>query len=290
MELYDDISEYIGFLAQKAVLYEVSASPKPGLVDRFNCGSHKDMNFFTFITSASAISYEFKSMAEVGIETNERDLGDLLPKIRPIGIKAEKKMFSATNGVNTHKGIIFSIGIICAAAGFLMRKRQCSKIEAEELCEVVKVMTKGISEKEFENIDKKEKLTNGEKLYKEYGFKGIRGEVESGFETVLQRGLPVIREYIDTKDKNDILVQTLLSLMTTSEDSNVVWRQDIETLKYVQDYSKRVLANGGIFTDSGEKEIVEMDRIFIEKNISPGGSADLLAVTVMLALIEGKNL
>lgn len=288
MELYDNISEYISYLAQKSVLYEVSASPKPGLVDRFNSGAHNDMDYFTFLRSSSAIIDEFRAMAVIGAQIKDYNLKDVLEMIRPIGIKAEKKMFRATYGVNTHKGIIFSIGIICAAAGFAMRKTGKHTVKAETLCDIVKEITSGICEKELTNIEDKSQLSNGEKLYKKYELKGIRGEAESGFETVLSKGIPIIRENIDKRNVNDVLVQALLNIMTVSEDTNIVWRHDIDTLNYVKEYSKIVLDNGGMFSDKGKKSIIDMDKTFIEKNISPGGSADLLAVTIMLSLLEGK--
>jgi triphosphoribosyl-dephospho-CoA synthase len=289
MEMYYEIAEYIGHLAQKSVLYEVSASPKPGLVDRYNSGAHKDMDYFTFLRSSAAISEEFKAMASIGTLIKENQLKDVLEMIRPIGIKAEEKMLQATSGVNTHKGIIFSIGIICAAAGFLMKKTGMYSVEAETLCDTVKEITNGLCEREFSNIDDKKQLSNGEKLYKRYGLKGIREEVESGFETVISKGLPVIRENINERNVNDVLVHALLNIMTVSQDSNIVWRHNMHALNYVMDYSKMVLDNGGMFSDEGKKNIIDMDKTFIEKNISPGGSADLLAVTIMLSLIEGEN-
>jgi triphosphoribosyl-dephospho-CoA synthase len=289
MEMYYEISEYIAHLAQKSVLYEVSASPKPGLVDRYNSGAHKDMDYFTFLRSSVAITEEFKAMATIGTLVKKNQLKDVLEMIRPIGIKAEKKMFQATSGVNTHKGIIFSIGIICAAAGFLMRKTGMYSVEAETLCDTVKEITRGLCEREFSNIGHKKQLSNGEKLYKRYGLKGIREEVESGFETVISKGLPVIRENINKRNVNDVLVQALLNIMTVSQDSNIVWRHNMDALNYVMDYSKMVLDNGGMFSDEGKNNIIDMDKTFIEKNISPGGSADLLAVTIMISLLEGKN-
>lgn len=289
MELYDNISQYISFLAQKSVLYEVSASPKPGLVDRNNSGAHNDMDYFTFLRSSSAIIDEFRSMAAVGTLIEDKQLKDVLEMIRPIGIKAEKKMFQATSGVNTHKGIIFSIGIICVAAGFAMKKTGDHTIKAEVICDIVKRITSGICERELRNIEDKEQLSNGEKLYKKYELKGIRGEVESGFDTALTKGLPILRQNFDKKNVNDVLVQALLNIMTVSEDTNIVWRYDIYTLNYVKEYSKIVLENGGMFSDKGKRNIIDMDKAFIEKNISPGGSADLLAVTIMLALLEGIN-
>lgn len=84
---------------------------------------------------------------------------------------------------------------------------------------------------------------------------------------------------------NDILVQTLLYLMTVNEDTNIVARNNLETLEWVRRYANQILISGGMLTKEGMKVVYEMDREFIRRNISPGGSADLLAVTVMFDLL-----
>ena len=95
---------HISSLAMKSMIYEVAVSPKPGLVDRFNSGAHKDMDFFTFIDSSMIFMDYFYKCTMTGIEFKEEDYSLLLKSIRPLGIEAEKKMFAATNGINTHKG------------------------------------------------------------------------------------------------------------------------------------------------------------------------------------------
>ena len=119
VKLFDKYHEYLSYLAHKAMLYEVSASPKPGLVDRFSNGAHKDMDFFTFMSSSASLSQFFSHCALEGEKHLDSDLPNLFSSLRIPGISAEKKMFFATNNINTHKGAIFSIGTICAAAGYL---------------------------------------------------------------------------------------------------------------------------------------------------------------------------
>ena len=89
---------------------------------------------------------------------------------------------------------------------------------------------------------------------------------------------------------NDVLVQVLLHLMTNTEDSNILGRHDFGTLNYVKKAAQGALDAGGMFTEQGKAKIIEMDELFINKNISPGGSADLLAVTVMLYLLETSEI
>lgn len=282
----NNFSNYISRLAVKSLLYEVTASPKPGLVDRNNSGAHKDMDFFTFIDSSVALAEYFNQCCEIGFSFDKEDKKDLLKEIRPVGILAEESMFRATGGINTHKGLIFSLGIICAAAGLYYNVHGTKLIPSDEISKITKEITEGIT-KELEDVNDKEILTYGEKLYLKYGVKGIRGEVESGFSTALQYGLPIFKD-LAGKDLhiNDILVQVLLHLMVNTEDSNILGRHDEKTLGYAKKMAGTALRHGGYLTSHGKIYVEDMDRFFIEKNISPGGSADLLAVTIMLYLLE----
>lgn len=280
--------EFISESAIKAMLYEVSATPKPGLVDRGNSGAHRDMDFYTFMASSAAIGSTFYKCALSGMNFSGSDFAGLLDVLRPIGKEGEKKMYEATGGVNTHKGLIFSLGIISSAAGTLYSYKRKDKLNADEICKRVMEITIGISDRELCRVDEKACPTYGERLFKAYGSKGIRGEVESGFPAVRSHGLPVLKELMAScsHDLNNILVHALLSLMTVVDDSNVLGRHDPDTLEYVKKAAKSAFMLGGMFSAEGRKRIEEMDREFISRYISPGGSADLLAVTIMLFLLE----
>lgn len=277
-------------IAMKSILYEVAATPKPGLVDRENPGAHGDMDFFTFLSSASVLGSYFYDCTKAGIEFNKKDYRELLVNIRPIGIKAEEDMFKATNGINTHKGMIFSQGIIAAAVGSLFRDNNKEYYAPIEIQNRVKEITKGIT-KELEESYNKENPTYGERLFIEYGIRGIRGEVESGFQTVLDHAYPILTSLILEKKHhtNDILVHTLVHLMAYTEDSNILGRHDIDMLYYAQKQARKSLDLGGYLTPEGKSFIDDMDKDFIEKNMSPGGAADLLAITIMFYLIENGD-
>ncbi len=271
------------------MLYEVTASPKPGLVDRENPGAHDDMDIFTFMDSIAALSGYYYDCAKKGLDFKGEDYISLMEALRPLGIEAEKEMFRATEGVNTHKGMIFSLGILAAGAASIYGETGQEKINHKELARRVEEMTQGICRELEDCLDKPEEdLTYGEYLYKNYNMKGIRGEAESGFETVTDFALVTFKNQLKENkgQMNDILVQTLLILMAETEDSNVLGRHDIDTLYYVQERSKKALDLGGILTEEGLNYIREMDRDFIDRNISSGGAADLLSVTLMFYLIE----
>ncbi len=271
------------------MLYEVAASPKPGLVDRNNPGAHDDMDIFTFMDSIAVLSGYYYDCAKEGLDFKGEDYTSLMESLRPLGIEAEKDMFRATEGVNTHKGMIFSLGILAAAAASIYGETGQERINHRKLARRVEEMTQGICQELDDCLDKPEEdLTYGEYLYKNYNMKGIRGEAESGFETVTDFALVTFKDQLkENKGQiNEILVQTLLILMAETEDSNVLGRHDIDTLYYVQEESRQALELGGIFTKEGLDYIKEMDRDFIARNISSGGAADLLSVTLMFYLIE----
>lgn len=285
----EEFAHHIASLAQRAILYEVSTTPKPGLVDRDNAGAHKDMDFFTFMASSSALYRGLYECTLEGINFEEEDSTKLLDKVRKPGIECEKAMLQATNKVNTHKGIIFSLGILCAVIGKMFRQYKRVNFIIEDICEEVKKVAKGLTEKDFKNIENKENLTHGERLYKLYGFKGIRGEVESGFNTIQKNTVQLLRAWNTerTLSINDLFLEILLNLMAESEDTNIIIRGGIENFNYVKKISKEFLIEGGLIQPDSKKKLESMNEEFIKRNISPGGSADLLAVTIFLGMMEG---
>ncbi len=271
-------------LAVQALLYEAAATPKPGLVDRANTGAHRDMDFYTFIRSAVALGPAFRACFLAGA-AHEGATADLLPEIRRIGMQGERAMLDATGGVNTHKGALFSLGILCAAAG-LADRTPADSLSAEALCDLGAGITAGILERDFSSPCGDGPRTVGERLYAQYGLTGIRGEVAGGFQTLRKTALPVIRQRWAQDDLNTLLTDLLLRLMTETEDSNVVGRHDPAMLTLVQEKAAAILALGGAYTPEGLRALEAFDAWCIRQWVSPGGSADLLAVTVFLQLLE----
>lgn len=279
-------SRKIETIAVRSLLYEVSATPKPGLVDRKNSGAHNDMDFFTFIDSSTVLGEIFYHCVLTGIEHKE-GIETLLEAIRPIGVIGENKMFSATKGINTHKGLIFSLGIISAVVGYLYGQKEKTTYAADEICNHVQLMTKGLIDKELKkNLNKP--LTYGERLYKKYGITGIRGEVTSGFLTVRKYGLPILKKLMKSQkgSLNDRFIEVLLYLIANTKDSNILGRHDLHMLEKVQLKASCIINQGGVFSENGITLIKEFDKWCIKHWVSPGGAADLLAVTIMLYFLE----
>lgn len=269
-------SEDIERICFFALLCEVSTSPKPGLVDLLNTGSHEDMDYLTFINSAISVSEFFKEAYELGVEGNTEENFNLL---RTRGIFYEEEMYSATRGVNTHKGIIFSLGFTAYATGVISN----SNIEFTPLNisrEVSKIC--GNISEELEGAD----FTEGEIQYKKYGLKGVRGEAEEGFIKSVTIGLYNLKRCLKTLDLNDSLVEVLMYFLIVVEDSNTIKRSSLEGLEYVKIHAQRAIDLGAMHTLEGREYISNLDREFIEKNISPGGCADYLALTLYYYFLE----
>ena len=278
-----DLQKVSQYLTQ-AILLEVSTHPKPGLVTRLSNGAHKDMSIFTFMMSSAVLSKAFNDLQDIG-QAHRGTLAELFCKLRSYGVGAEAELLRVTKGVNTQRGILFAGGIVSAVSGYAMNMG----LSRDALLPMIKEMAAGLVAKELKNLDHAA-MTAGEKLYYKYGITGIRGEVENGFPSVVNYGLPALEDAFDKGATiNDALVHTLISLMTVVEDSNVIWRTDYDTLLEVQRIANNILSLGSVFTEKGRMAIAETERYFLQRRISPGGSADLLSVTITLYLLEHKE-
>lgn len=271
-----------------ALLEELSTTPKPGLVDALNNGAHKDMDYSTFIASIDAIGSYFSEFAIAGAKLNKLDNSTLV-ELRQLGLQCENAMFSATNGVNTHKGAIFLLGILAVSTGYC--EKNLGYISVENVCNISKIIGEATL-RDFEKIDEEQLITNGQGIFLKHGIKGVRGEAASGFAMVRKYALPVMHElFIKNRyKKNDIYVQVLLHLMCNVVDTNVIARKGLEAVSFVHETSLEVLRLGGALTYEGRKKLMELDREYTCRNISPGGCADLLSVAIFLYNMEKSSL
>jgi triphosphoribosyl-dephospho-CoA synthase len=198
----------------------------------------------------------------------------------------EKRLLHSTKGVNTQRGILFSAGVLCGVAGFASRLGKI--LSPETILQLVKEMTRGLVAQELGSLPRdKSDMTAGEQLYLQHGTTGIRGEVEAGFPSVTKIGLPAFRYALSrAKTLNESLIHSLLTLMTVTEDSTIIWRKGMAQLLEVHSSAREILEKGSIFTIAGRRAIRYLDQELKLKGISPGASADLLAVTVGLYLLE----
>lgn len=274
------MTEYVAVHAFLALNEEVTTTPKPGLVDRNNRGAHTDMGIKHFFASANALRPYFCRFAETGFLTRDDSPQETFDRIRPIGLEAEQAMLRATHGVNTHKGAIFSLGLLCAAAGRLSPENWTP----ERLLSECAAMAKGIAAKDFGDVTPENARTAGEKIYAAYGITGVRGQAEAGFPAVSEVGLPVLRQGLSKGlSLNDAGCITLLHLLAATDDTNLIHRSDRQTQQSVQHNIAALLQSDPFPALS---VIEDLDRDFIRRNLSPGGSADLLAMTYFLYFLD----
>ena len=274
-------ADWAAELAVKALLYEVSAAPKPGLVDRVDNGAHGDMDIFTFIGSALSLTAYFRDITLKAIAYEGRAEA-LLPQLRYPGIKAEEKMFFETKGINTHKGAIFTFGILCACLGMIYANNLERNTEA--LLDLCKKVAGGIFGEL--NGDLNTAKTHGERAYAKFGLGGIRYEAAKGYPSVWQHGFPALKKAAKAGNSlNDAGIIALLHLIANVDDTNIVTRSDLDYLrdikKRVSDFLKEEKSTGEYLAYAGE-----LNKEFIEKGVSPGGSADLLAAAYFLYFFE----
>lgn len=271
--------------ATRALLYEVTTTPKPGLVDRRNTGSHKDMDSFTFMSSAATLFPYFQKCAEKGINDSFEGISpkETFAAIRPLGKRAENDMLLATNGVNTHKGAIFSVGLACTALGRLSHEER--KDPSKVLCECAK-MTEGLTKNDYSKLT--EPKTAGQKFYNEYGVLGVRGQAENGFPAVLNVGLPILEKGLENGLDNDRAgAAALLGMLCADDDTNMISRGGREEqLRTTEKIAKLLKENP--YPDN--ETLIKLDDEFIKKNLSPGGSADLLALSWLLHFFKTEEL
>lgn len=281
------VAERLADLAVEAMLLEVYLTPKPGLVDRRNTGSHRDMTLQTFVVSAGAIRPSLDHFFGAGVAHATKRIDTLLETIRPIGLHAERAMSEATGGVNTHKGAIFAFGLLLAAAGRTWALSR--RLTPQAVCGTVAAMTAGLVERELADLSVWR--TAGERLFRDHGLTGARGEAESGFASVVDGALPELERRIAGGQTVEIaLSAAFLHLLAYNDDTNLAHRGGIEGLRWAQSEARRVLEAGGIDLPDYRKRMEALDDAFIGRNLSPGGSADLLAVTWFLAQLDHSSI
>ena len=269
----------IGELAHRALIREANVTPKPGLVDRENSGAHRDMDLKLFHASADALRPWFADCARIGLAMRDAAPEQVFGRLRKRGIEAECAMFATTNGVNTHKGALFSLGILCCAAALEGEGTGVPAI----LDRAAALAQPALGD--LTALHPGDARTGGEVQYLDSGRTGVRGEAAAGFPHARDCGLPALKRALqDGASYNEACLRALLALMTCVEDSNILRRRGVAALRSVQSRAKALLEQGFDMDD-----LRCMNGDFVRENLSPGGSADLLAVTIFLYEIQNTN-
>jgi holo-ACP synthase/triphosphoribosyl-dephospho-CoA synthase len=280
--------------AHAALLAELHHTPKPGLVDLRNTGAHDDMDVPLFEASAEAIVGalgQCETLGELaGASASPAALPRLLAQLRPVGLAAEARMLDATGGVNTHRGAIFAFGLLCAAAGYLRGAGRPVTVAAvgETVARIAAPTLAELTVLAELSGGRGREASHGLAAHTAYGMRGARGEAVSGYATVRDRALPAYRRVVNASgDQSAALAQALLELLAAHDDTNLAARGGRTGVALVRRRATELLAAGGALAPGFREAMERFDDELIAARLSPGGTADLLGVTIFLAGLAG---
>jgi triphosphoribosyl-dephospho-CoA synthase len=263
----------LGALAEDCLRRECETWPKPGLISHVDSGSHTDMDAVMLIRSAAALRPAFEALAKAG------ETGADMPLLRQIGIAAEARMMAATGGVNAHRGAIFALGLLCAAA---------ARLDAYEPGSLGRLVQERWGDAILDTPPVP--LSHGTAALTKYGAGGARIEAASGFASAYAVGLPALRtgQRLRRQNAEAARVQCFFALLATTEDTNLLHRGGAEGLGFAQTAARSFLAAGGIAATDWRQHAAETHRQFVARRLSPGGCADLLAVCLFIDAVEAR--
>lgn len=286
----------IAHLATQALQAELDTTPKPGLVDKDNNGAHRDMDYALMQRSIHTLHPYFVQLALLGF-------ADTLPShtsIRDIGIEAERAMLAATNGVNTHKGALFSMGLVVVAAAHeerkiaaneeqILKERNGGEDVLVSLQTTIKALAASFPDTNGTHGSKAKLLSKGTTT-----IKGALDNAREGYEMLFAEWLPF---YIERRKEHDAhtLHKTLLRIMCDLDDTNVIYRTDLATAEEVKQEARALLDSFSKAHTAEDKEkriaaellaLKDMDKRYTARNISPGGAADMLSLTIFIGSIQ----
>lgn len=277
----------IGHLASMALQAELDTTPKPGLVDRNDNGAHRDMDHTLMQRSIQALHPYFVRLAQLGFNGKQPCHDEIVN----IGIEAEREMFKATGGVNTHKGALFSIGLAAVA------------LAGEAFCRITQA--EGCGTMAYNDVNSKQiqslsnsiaslarlfpdtNGTHGSKAKANNILKGALDNAREGYTQLFKAWLPFYIDRIAEGD-NYALHKTLLRIMCDLDDTNIVYRTSMETMQDVKTEARQMLDTSRNIVNF-EAALQAMNTDYIHRNISPGGSADMLSLVVFLSCVVRKQ-
>lgn len=258
----------IGRLASTCLKLEVMTYPKPGLVSHVDSGAHDDMDAALMHRSAASLTPYFIKLAHAG--TN----GERMPALRTIGLAAERAMMAATGGVNAHRGAIFGMGLLCAAAGF----REAFEPRGTLGAIIAQELGSGILEGAGAGD------SHGVLVSRRFNVGGARKEAANGFPAIYRCALPALLqgESLRLGDAEAARIHALMSLIAVVDDTNLLYRGGADALRFARDQASTFLERGGVGAPDWRAHAIAMHQAFVARRISPGGCADLLAMTLFV--------
>ena len=291
-------ADAVSQLATSALEREVMLTPKPGLVDTHTIGAHDDMDVSTFFASASALSPHFVACARLGL-TQPAHLASpmFIERLRAIGRDGETAMFAATGGVNTHKGANYSFSLVLAATGMELAAGASLPFGPAASARVLSrtadigraILAQDLGQLRGRDAGRSasagRNLSHGERRFLERGVTGVRGESAAGYPVLAECVLPYLRTRAGA-EPNDTLLRATLLIMATLEDTNLLHRGGPDGLAWVRKQARRVW-EADFSHDEPVRALSELDAALTKRNLSPGGTADMLSLGIYFAMLEG---
>ncbi len=272
-----DLGARVAAVATAALLAELETWPKPGLVSHVDAGSHTDMDAGTFRASIAALRPFFADLAAAGA------CGAAMPELRAIGLAAERAMMTATGGVNTHRGAIFGLGVLCAAAGAAWADPAVDAGNSGPL----PARLGAIVRQRWGSAILRGPIplhSHGALALLRHGAGGARAQAAAGFPHVLAVGLSALQlgRVLAPGDAEAARVQVFFALLQSVEDTNLLHRGGARGLAYARLRASGFLAAGGVGQAGWRDRAASVHQAFVACGLSPGGCADLLACTLFL--------
>jgi triphosphoribosyl-dephospho-CoA synthase len=266
----------IGAVAVDALLLEVDTWPKPGLVSTHDCGSHADMDAALLQRSAHALRPFFLQLVQAGMSDAD------LPALRDIGLCAERTMLVATGGINTHRGAIFGLGLLCAAAG----RASVNNPRDWPLGAIVRHRWGGQIEPASSGDD-----SHGAHVWRRYGVGGARAQAAGGFAHLYRIGWPalVAGRRLAHGDEEAARVHCCFALMASLPDTNLLHRGGPRGWLFARELAEDFIARGGVGCEDWREQALRAHRAMVARQLSPGGCADLLAMTLFVDALRASG-
>lgn len=268
----------IGLAATAALYDELALAPKPGLVSFVDNGSHRDMNAQTFLRSVYALRPYFEAMAMHGWRLEPFDT------LQSCGIAAEARMLAATGGVNTHRGAVFSLGLLCAAAGAALQASPNHRLEPGWLRDRL-VLHWGEA---LQARSHRASTLPGGIVARRHGLRSAAMEAAAGFPTLFDAAWPALDAGLRRGIGQDMArLDALFQAMAVLDDTNLVHRGGLAGLEYARHAARCFIADGGAGRPDGPAAAWALHHVFVARNLSPGGAADTLAAACLLHRLQG---
>lgn len=266
-------------LAVTALYDEVALFPKPGLVSFVDAGSHRDMDGQTFMRSLFALRHYFPQMAVLGAQRQG------FPALEACGLAAERRMLAATQGVNTHRGAIFSMGLLCASAGALLGRE--AAVSADALRQAL-LDTWG--DALTARCARRSGLPGGVAAHR-HGLRSASEEAALGFPVLFTTTVPTLSTWLDRGASPETArLQAFMATMAVLDDCNLAHRGGREGLAHARNGATAFLAAGGMAQPAAMDTLRSMHTGFVARRLSPGGSADMLAAACfVIRLVRGAG-